>query len=96
MNKKKDGAASEGTAERLVRRIQIDYKAIAKESGCTKGKLCKTTFGWGVQNGNGAADFCCITPPETNANEELRIEGNDWVIYTSNEKDQGRDAPRKD
>ena len=71
---------------RLVRRFPIDWSDIAEQSGCTRGKLCKTVFGWGVQDGNGDADFCCITPPKTNEGEELRIEGQDWCIYSPNKE----------
>jgi hypothetical protein len=71
---------------RLVRKIPIDWGAIAEESGCTQGTLCKTAFGWGIRNGDGPADFCCITPPEVGPGEELRIvargkQGAEWGVY---------------
>ena len=65
----------------LARRMPIDWMAIARESGCTRGKLCKSPlFGWGVQ-GNGDADFCCITAPEIQHGQLLRVEGNEWLVY---------------
>lgn len=67
-----------------TRRIPIDFKAVADESGLTRGKLCHhKIFGWGVQNTYGdkdAPDFGCVTPPEAQAEEVLEIDGNDWLF----------------
>ena len=67
-----------------LRRVPIDFCAIAAESGCTRGTLCRSTaFGWGVKNGNGPADFCAITPPPMQPGEtQIRISANElnWVF----------------
>lgn len=69
---------------RLVRRLVIDWRAIAKETGCTRGTLAHSpVFGWGVR-GNGPADFCAITPPTIAEGEELRIEEGMWAVYSPN------------
>lgn len=67
-----------------TRRIPIDFKAIAEESGLTRGKLCKTVFGWGVQNiyGDDGPTIVCVAPPPALPNETLVIDGNDW-LFTS-------------
>lgn len=62
-----------------VRKIPIDFKSISEQTGCTKGRICKTSFGWGVI-GNGDSNICLIDPPETNGKETIRIEDNHWVI----------------
>ena len=68
--------------EKPIRSFPIDFRAIALETGCTKGTIGHNSmFGWHVQNGNGPADFCSFTPPETAKGETLRIEGNQWVVY---------------
>lgn len=83
-------AQSERCVWRLVRRLAIDWRAIAKETGCTRGTLARSpVFGWGVR-GNGPADFCCITPPAVEAHEELRIEEGMWAVYAPNDKAQPR------
>lgn len=72
--------------KRLVRRLVIDWRAIAKETGCTRGTLAHSpVFGWGVR-GNGPADFCAITPPAVAEGEELRIEKGMWAVYSPNAK----------
>jgi hypothetical protein len=69
---------------RLVRRFPIDFRAISEETGCTKGTIgYNPAFGWHVQNSNGPADFCIFTPPEISEGETLRIEGNEWAIYSA-------------
>ena len=68
--------------KKKIRSFAIDFNAVAEESGCTKGTLCfSESFGWGVQNGNGEADFCCITAPVVQNGEELRFENNEWCVY---------------
>ncbi len=65
-----------------IRSFAMDFQAIAKETGCTKGKVCYSeVLGWGVQDGNGEADFCCITAPEVGEGEELRVENDEWCVY---------------
>ena len=69
---------------RIVRRFPINFRAIAEETGCTKGTIGHNSiFGWHVQNGNGPADFCTFTPPETTEGETLRIEGREWLVCTT-------------
>jgi hypothetical protein len=75
--------------QRLVRRFTIDFRAIAAETGCTKGTIGHNSmFGWHVQNGNGPADFCTFTPPEIAERETLRIEGREWAVYSANAEAQ--------
>ncbi len=84
----KDGQ-SPTLALRVVRRLPIDWRGIARETGCTRGTLARSpVFGWGVR-GNGPADFCCITPPTVKAYEELRIEEGMWAVYAPNANDEG-------
>jgi hypothetical protein len=47
-----------------TRRV-VDFKRIAKQTGCTKGRLAYSpTFeSWGVFDGNGAADLCLVDCP---------------------------------
>jgi hypothetical protein len=80
-----DSAAPAVDQQRLVRRFPIDFRAIAAETGCTKGTIGHNSmFGWHVQNGNGPADFCAFTPPEISEGETLRIEGREWAVYSAN------------
>ena len=75
---------------RLVRRFPIDWSAVARESGCTRGTLCcHPSLGWGVMDGNGDAHFCCITPPEVEEGELLRVEGIEWAVYAPNAGSEG-------
>ena len=77
--------ASKAVDSKLVRRFPIDWKAVAEESGCTKGTLAHNKmFGWHVRNGNGPADICTITPPPVADGETLKIEGSDWCVYSEN------------
>ena len=67
-----------------LRCLPIDFAAIAEETGLRRGKLCKTAFGWGVQNtyGEPGADVALITPPAMRENEsELRIVEGDGCSY---------------
>jgi hypothetical protein len=67
---------------KLIGRIPIDWRAITRESGCTRGTLCHSpAFGWGVQNGNGDAHFCCITAPEVEPGQTLKVEEGMWAVY---------------
>ena len=68
--------------KKLTRKITIDFRDIAAQSGCTRGTLCETAFGWGVQNGNGGVDFALIEPPKLMEGEtELKIKKNHWRFY---------------
>lgn len=66
----------------LLRRLHIDFRRVAEESGLVRGKLCRSPhFGWGVQNsyGDPGPDFGCITPPAFEPGEtELRIDCSEW------------------
>jgi hypothetical protein len=65
-----------------IRRFPIDFRAIAKETGCTRGTIgYNDTLGWHVQNGNGPADFAKITAPALEPGEKLRIEDGKWCVY---------------
>lgn len=78
------------TLWRLVRRIPVDYQAIATETGMTRGKLCRSTWaGWVVQNTTGNPDWpdmATVTPPATEADETLTVEDNHWCVYAPNAK----------
>ena len=70
----------------LLRRIPIDFRAIAAETGCTRGTVAhNAAFGWHVRNGNGPANFCLITPPPISPGETLKIEGRHWCIYATSD-----------
>lgn len=73
---------------RLVRRLPIDYEKIVEESGLTKGRICKTHFGWGVQNTHGipGPDLALIDPPPMEEGEdEITIDDHFWYFW-SNDK----------
>lgn len=67
-----------------TRRVPIDFKDVAKQSGLTRGKLCHHKFfGWGVQNTYGdpdGPDFGCVVPPPHEMTETIEIDGNDWIF----------------
>lgn len=74
-----------GPLQPVVRRVPIDFRDIARQSGCTRGRLCKTVFGWGVQNGNGGVDFAIVAPPPMLPGEtDLRIDDNHWCFCAPN------------
>ena len=79
---------SRHSVQRMVRRIPVDFQAIATETGMTRGKLCRSTWaGWVVQNttGNPAwPDMATVTPPATEEGETLTIEENHWCVYAPN------------
>ena len=88
-------SAAHGQVQPVVRRVPIDFRDIARQSGCTKGRLCKTAFGWGVQNGNGGVDFAVIEPPPMRPGEtSLRIEDNEWCFCAPNKRVTGAAQPR--
>ena len=67
----------------IVRRIPMDFRAIAKESGISKGKVVFGDWlGWGVQNDDhNGIDFGCITPPSMQDGEDfLKIVNNEWCF----------------
>jgi hypothetical protein len=39
-----------------------------------------------IKDGDDLNHICIIDPPETAENEELRIKGNEWVVYGKEEK----------
>lgn len=69
----------------LLRRIPIDFRRVAEESGLTRGTVCHSpNFGWGVQNTQGidGPSFGCITPPEMQQGETtLLIRANHWCFF---------------
>jgi hypothetical protein len=69
----------------LLRRIPIDFRRVAEESGFSRGNLCYShAFGWGVQKipGSYGVDFATITAPAMQAGETtLRIRDNHWCFY---------------
>lgn len=71
--------------KRIIRRIPIDWQAIAEESGLRRGTLCRNDmWGWHVQ-GHGVSsvpDVGIITPPEIAHGESLRVSGNFWEVIT--------------
>ena len=84
---------SAGQLERRVRHdkilpkrcVPIDYVAIAKESGMSKGKIFYSkAFGWVVGNTSGNPDWpdmACITPPTLQPGEKLlQVKDNLWVF----------------
>ena len=78
---------TETQSHRLVRRIPVDFRAIAAETGMTRGKLCRSTWaGWAVQNTTGNPDWpdmATVTPPATEAGETLKVEDNHWCFYVT-------------
>jgi hypothetical protein len=67
-----------------TRTVPIDYLDIMAQSGCTKGNIVYSSFAdsWGVQNGNGDSDFCCIDPPPFECDEKaVKIEHDAWTYY---------------
>jgi len=72
--------------KRLVRQKPIDFADIKQQTGLRRGKLCKTAFGWGVQNVHGdGPNIALINPPPLEGEEiELRIEDNHWCFYAPN------------
>lgn len=44
-------------------KLPIDYAAIARKTGVSRGKICRSTvFGWGVYD-MAKGGFVCIKPP---------------------------------
>lgn len=86
-SRESDAAACEaGAVERLVRRIPVDFRAVAAEAGMTHGKLCYSTWaGWCVQNAtrNPAwPDLATITPPPMQPREtRLAVANGHWCFY---------------
>lgn len=80
----------------LLRRISIDFRRVAEETGCTRGTIMHSpAFGWGVL-GDGPADFCALTPPEMQPGETtLLIREKHWCFFgpaapgDQQENDQG-------
>ena len=69
---------------KIVRRIPIDFMDIFRQSGMRRGTICKTIFGWAVQNTQGVngPHVALIEPPALQGTEtELRIVDNHWCFY---------------
>ena len=69
-----------------IRRIKIDWQNISEQTGCKRGTLCKVFDTWVIKDGDDLNHICIIDPPKTAENEELRIEGNEWVVYVKEEE----------
>ena len=74
-----------------MKKIPINWKAIAAESGMSRGKLCFSTFvnAWVVQNTygiQGQPDLAVITPPTVAADEYLFVKGNHWYVRKKGNK----------
>ena len=69
------------TKAKPIRRVKIDWQVIAKQTGLKRGTLCKVFDQWVIKDGDDLNHICIIDPPKTAENEELRIEGNEWVVY---------------
>ena len=68
----------------LVRRIPIDFEKVAEESGLTKGKICHTPLGWGVQNTHGipGPNLALIEPPPMEEGEDIiTIDDHFWYFW---------------
>ena len=88
-----DSANPQGSQQRMVRRIPVDFRAVAEEAGMTRGKLCCSTWaGWCVQNTtqNPAwPDMATITPPEMLPGEvRLAVVDGHWCFYAPNDGSQ--------
>ncbi len=74
----------------MVRRIPVDFRAVAEESGMTRGKLCHSPiFGWCVQNthGDNVPDVATITAPELAPGEvRLAVVDGHWCFYAPNDR----------
>lgn len=69
-----------------LRKVPIDFAAVAMESGLTSGKIGRSVAFdcWGVFNENGipGPDFAQITPPPLQDGEtEIRICGRWWTFF---------------
>ena len=78
-----------------VRRVAINYPAIADESGMTKGRIVHSPWaGWVVINTTGNPewpDMATITPPLMERDEtELRVGDGCWCFYAPNPTDEPR------
>lgn len=73
----------------LTRKVPIDFHDVARQSGLSAGTLCKTAFGWGVQNTHGlqGPSVALIEPPPFEEGEvELRIRDDHWRFYGEKEE----------
>lgn len=64
-----------------MRRVPIDFADIARQSGLRRGRLCKTPFGWAVQNTHGedGPNLAVINPPAMMPGEKsVWIRDNHW------------------
>ena len=72
-------------SSRLVRRIPVDFRSIAAETGIRRGKVCHSAwFGWCVQCRDDAV-MASITTPLTQPDETLVVESGHWCVYAPND-----------
>jgi hypothetical protein len=70
-----------------IRRIKIDWRNhIRTNRAASAGRSVRYLGEWVIKDGDDLNHICIIDPPETAENEELRIEGNEWVVYGKEEK----------
>lgn len=80
---------------KILRRVPIDFKDIYRQTGCTKGTLCKTVFGWGVRDGNGGVHFAIVEPPPLMDGEDIVIiDGKDWCFCGTETEDDMHDMTK--
>ena len=68
----------------IIKRIPIDYQAVARETGMRKGKIAKSPlFGWGVFDSTGSTGvhFAEVTVPEVEGSDFVCIEKDHWCYY---------------
>jgi hypothetical protein len=68
--------------QRRNRQLPIDFLDVAKQTGLRRGRICKTPFGWGVQNPGGSPSIALFNPPAMQEGESvLCIRDNQWCFY---------------
>lgn len=75
-----------GSLRRVVRRIPIDFKALAHETGIKRGKICKSSWlGWCVESDDGTNTMASITPPAMLDGEiDITIQNRQWCYHAPN------------
>lgn len=85
VNSERRDAEVEGALECVVRRVPVDFKSVAAESGLSRGNLCYLPeWGWCVKNTHGepGPDIAVITASELEEGEtRLAVENGIWCFY---------------